>query len=367
VILDLLASGALSLSAVRMLRPHLTPENHESVLGRARNARRTDIEKLVAELAPRPDVPSSVRKLALPKTLRLPPTRERLTSPPELGRTSPSELAVAVAGSSKGVIITHTESDRIGIDAARGCPSDVDPERRFLPHVDAASTGPTAMDLVRLGEPRVARPMVQPLSPERYRVQFTIGQDAHDTLRQLQTLLRREIADGDPGVIFERALRLLYAEVEAARFGRAPKGRRRVGGRRDHAPMQGAADVYQDRIRPGADPTSFVTSSPTQAMDPVLVESAAGAPSRYIPKAVKRAVWFRDRGQCAFVSVSGRPCVEREFLELHHIRPWALKGPATAANITLRCRRHNAYESEAVFGARAMVHYRQSDRPAPPG
>ena len=32
VILDLLASGALSLTSVRMLRPHLTPENHEAVL-----------------------------------------------------------------------------------------------------------------------------------------------------------------------------------------------------------------------------------------------------------------------------------------------------------------------------------------------
>src|SRR5688572_14107348 len=46
VILDLLASGELSLSAVRMLRPHLTLENHERVLGRARDARRVDIERL---------------------------------------------------------------------------------------------------------------------------------------------------------------------------------------------------------------------------------------------------------------------------------------------------------------------------------
>ena len=36
IILDLLASGDLSLSAVRILRPHLTTENHERVLARAR-------------------------------------------------------------------------------------------------------------------------------------------------------------------------------------------------------------------------------------------------------------------------------------------------------------------------------------------
>src|SRR5687768_7665548 len=68
VILDGLASGELSLSAVRMLRPHLTTENHEHVLGRARNARRADIERLVAELAPRPDVPSSVRNVPVPRS-----------------------------------------------------------------------------------------------------------------------------------------------------------------------------------------------------------------------------------------------------------------------------------------------------------
>ena len=63
VILDALASGALSLTSVRMLSPHLTLENHEAVLTRASGRSRREIEALVAELAPRPDVPSSVRRL----------------------------------------------------------------------------------------------------------------------------------------------------------------------------------------------------------------------------------------------------------------------------------------------------------------
>src|SRR5438552_8178197 len=61
VILELLASGAMSLTSVRILRPHLTPENHEAVLARACGRSRREIEALVAQLAPRPDVPSSVR------------------------------------------------------------------------------------------------------------------------------------------------------------------------------------------------------------------------------------------------------------------------------------------------------------------
>jgi len=115
--------------------------------------------------------------------------------------------------------------------------------------------------------------------------------------------------------------------------------------------------AYENRIRPGADArsgTSSATWSGTCAMDPPQVKSVASARSRYIPTAVKRAVWYWDRGQCAFVSVSGQRCLEREFLERHHIQPYALKGPATAANIALRCRLHNAYEAEVVFGARAM-------------
>src|SRR5450432_2597948 len=63
---DLLASGALTLTSLRLLRRHLTPENHEAVLARASGRTRREIESLVAELAPRPDARSLVRKLPVP-------------------------------------------------------------------------------------------------------------------------------------------------------------------------------------------------------------------------------------------------------------------------------------------------------------
>jgi hypothetical protein len=150
-----------------------------------------------------------------------------------------------------------------------------------------------------------------------------MGQDSHDLLGRLQTLLRREVPDGDAGEIFERALRVLHERVEAAKFGKTAT-------RKATPPPAPSADAYENRIRPGAD----------------------GGPSRYIPKAVKRAVWYRDRGQCAFVSASGVRCAEHEFLELHHIQPFALNGPATVANIALRCRAHNLFDAEAAFGTR---------------
>ena len=68
-----------------------------------------------------------------------------------------------------------------------------------------------------------------------------------------------------------------------------------------------------------------------------------------MPADVKRDVWERDAGQCAFVGVAGR-CTERGFLEFHHVVPFADGGPTTVANVQLRCRAHNAYEAEEWFG-----------------
>jgi hypothetical protein len=67
LILDLLADGSVTLTAIRMLKPHLTPENHESVLSRAAHRSKDEIQVLIAELAPKPDVASTVRKLPEPK------------------------------------------------------------------------------------------------------------------------------------------------------------------------------------------------------------------------------------------------------------------------------------------------------------
>src|SRR5262249_42712121 len=74
--------------------------------------------------------------------------------------------------------------------------------------------------------------------------------------------------------------------------------------------------------------------------------------SRHVPNAVRRVVYVRDEGRCAFVSAEGRRCTERVFLEFHHGDPYARQGPATPKNIYLGGRAHNRYEGELVFGPR---------------
>ncbi len=266
-VLDLLASGALTLTAVRRVGPHLTAANCDAVLARASNKSRSQIDALVAELAPQPDVAPSVRKLPVrtPVVVDTPPL---LAPPPDVA---------ARAGS-----------------------------------VDATCAPP----ITTAGRQPVRRQQVQPSAPERYRVQFTIGPEAHEKLRRVQALLRREIPAGDVGIIFERALDLLLQRVEKAKLGKGTRARKHTA------------------IR-------FETDNP---------DWATVRADRSIRNEVKRVVWERDGGQCAFVSGTGHRCTERSYLEFHHLIPFALGGAATVDNIALRCRRHNQYEARLVFG-----------------
>ncbi len=92
--------------------------------------------------------------------------------------------------------------------------------------------------------------------------------------------------------------------------------------------------------------------------------SRGGTSARYVPAAVRRAVWERDRGRCSFVSDSGKRCPARRLLEFDHEVPVARGGAATADNVRLRCRSHNQYAAERVFGTEFMDHKRRDARRA---
>lgn len=371
VILDGLFAGAVTLTAVRLLAPHLTAENHQSVLARATNKRLEDIQALVAELAPRPDVPASVRKVPEPRSAARPVWADAGTDLV----TTPSPTAPAATAATP---MTATLSDSPG-SATVPSPAAISSEPPNISQPtatdhDDADDDPFVLHAPSAHHPR-HRPIVQALAPHRYRVQFTIGQEAHDDLRTIQALLRREIPSGDAAAIFERALALLRKEVERSKLGKTAKPRKTGNARRE-------GRAYEDRIRlktdkpqaqgPSDDRRDGQTSPESQPPGQRSPSAPVGAgtvtrdvettlmrreraPSRHIPSAVKRVVWFRDRGQCAFVSANGRRCAERSFLELHHIQPYAMEGSATAGNIALRCRRHNQYEAELIFGRRGTT------------
>lgn len=179
----------------------------------------------------------------------------------------------------------------------------------------------TAPETVR---PRPAastpRPAVKPLAEDRYEVRFTASTATRDKLRVAQDLLRHVIPNGDVAAVFDRALAALIEAHSRAKMAvvRAPA-----------------------RARP-------VTTRP------------AAEGSRRVPSEVKRSVWVRDGGRCAFVGTTGHRCREGAFLEYHHVVPYAVGGEATAANIHLRCRAHNGYEADVFF--RTPAGRRDADR-----
>lgn len=249
VILDLLAQGAVNLTTVRLLAPHLTDTNHIEVLESARGLRKPQVEEIVARLAPAPDVPAVVRKL---------PTR-----------TAPA--AAVVPGLLPATAVTAVESE---------------------PAAATASAPATA-------SANAVRAIVSALAPERYKLQLTISGDTLEKLRLAKDMLRHAVPSGDDAELLDRALTALLAELAKKKFAASDKPQ----------PARGVA--------PG---------------------------SRHIPAEVKRAVFLRDFGRCAFIGTAGRRCGERAFIEFHHLRPYVHGGPATIDNLELRCGRHNRHE-----------------------
>ncbi len=69
-----------------------------------------------------------------------------------------------------------------------------------------------------------------------------------------------------------------------------------------------------------------------------------------IPAGVRRAVWARDAGRCAYIGTTGVWCLSRRFLEMDHVTPRALGGGDTIGNLRLLCRPHNDSERRRILG-----------------
>ena len=264
VLLDLLADGALTLTAVCLVATHLTAENNRELLAAARHKTKRELELLVATLRPQPVVPATVRKLPASKSL------------------------------------TTTDGSVL--------PCDQKPNLPPLP------MPPTS-------EPPKRSAVVAPLTPELYKLQVTLSTESHAMLRRAQDLLRHAFPTGDLSVIIDRALKVLVRQLEQQKFAATNR--------------------------------------------PRTVLTVAQGRSRHIPADVRRRVWQRDGGQCAFVGIHGR-CTERGFLEFHHVQPYGDGGESVVENLELRCRPHNVYEAErwegTLFAREASHVYSVQDR-----
>jgi len=169
----------------------------------------------------------------------------------------------------------------------------------------------------------------EPLGAERYCIRFVADQGVHEQLEELRSLMRHTIPDGDVAKILARAVGVLLEQVRKRKIA--------------------------------------ACSSPRLSMSNTAAAASKATtkePSRHIPAAIRRAVWARDAGRCTYSTEKGRRCGSSELLEFHHQIPWAHCREHEISNIALRCRSHNQYEAELLFGVRQMDRCRRTEAPA---
>jgi len=251
-----IADGRLNVNAVVLLSAHLSQQNAEELIGAASGKSRFEIERLIAERAPRseaiPMMPAPAAPVDAKEVVR--------ESAPESVKKSTVQLAA------------------------------------------------------RPVEQRRRRTKVAPIARGRYDLHVSVGQETLDKLHRVQALLSHKIPNGDLPAVLDRVLDLAIERLEKKKFGAGSK----------HHPLQRASKN-----------------------------------SRRVPAHVRHFVWQRDGNRCTFVSKGGHRCAERSRLEFDHVIPVALGGMPTVENVRLRCRAHNQYEADRVFGAEFMGRKRQ--------
>ena len=150
-----------------------------------------------------------------------------------------------------------------------------------------------------------------PLSEARYCVKGTVSSRVKDKLTQAQQLLGGRAGKAEFEQTLEAALDLLIAKTLKTKYGVGVKPKRR---KKAKAP-------------------------------------ANNKRSRAIPAHVKRAVWTRDEGRCAYVDERGRRCNAETHLEFHHKKAFAQGGSHAISNVELLCAAHNAEYARQDFGA----------------
>ena len=158
-----------------------------------------------------------------------------------------------------------------------------------------------------------------PRGAQRYKVEFTAKDEYVSLLNQARDLLARADSGRSLEAIHLRAMRLLVADLKKRKYAMTEKPRARE-------PAERGTDRRAD---PRADPRQR---------------------GRQIPARVRRQVAERDGDRCTYVDERGQRCRETSGLELHHEHAFALGGPPTEANISLRCKAHNDLAAEHDFG-----------------
>jgi hypothetical protein len=237
LVLERLAEGGLHLTAIKLLAPLLTEVNHVALLDRARGMSKRQLEVLVAELAPQPDFPERVRKL--PESHAASAVAAQRSASLQGHRAAPSQgsggdgLHAAADGgatthvAAKGAMAVHVAADGgFDVPGPRACDSSGAPHAGGSPAAPSHASSAAAAARFVL-QPPPGRSSISPLSPGRFKLELTLGQEAYDQLEQLRELLRHQNPSGEITRIVERALSELLERTLKQRFAQTASPRRR--------------------------------------------------------------------------------------------------------------------------------------------
>jgi len=334
-VIEAVRSGKVHLAGLRVLAPHLTTENHEVLLAQAARKSKREIEEMVARLWPLPPVPTSIRRL------------------PEcpVVKSAPVPLSRALWSSADPPLLP--DEPRSASSSAR------EPREPAAPLRDQ-------------------RPIIAPLSGETFRIQFTATREVRDKLQEAQNLLRHSVPDGDLSTIIGRALDLLIEDVKKKRFaigrkarsGSTESGKTRESG---ETPRGGEeprmADESESAKKPQMTESADGSGELPAGEEPCPAEAPTEVASRHIPDAIKRAVYERDGGRCAFMDDQGRRCTATGAVEFDHIDGFARTWTHSVEGIRLLCRAHNQHAADQMYGREFMEQARAGNEApsTPPG
>jgi 5-methylcytosine-specific restriction endonuclease McrA len=195
-----LAEGRLHLSAVVLLAPHLTPETANELLVAAEHKTKAEIELLLAQRFPLPDLPTFVGAIAAPAVSGALAARS-VGAPSELWQLAPGPVA-GIAEAPTPLLAPE--------------PAGLSGPRTPVPEASIAT-----------------RAKFAPLSPGRYALQVTVDQETHDLLRYAQALLGHAVPSGDVATVLQRALGALVHQLEQQKFAKSSRSRPRHSSAKD--------------------------------------------------------------------------------------------------------------------------------------
>src|SRR6478609_1268859 len=227
----LVASGTLHASALSLLKKYLTTENAAELFELCMHRSARQVETLLAERFPRPNVRDLVRRLpaqAQP-TLNV-GSSGHLQPTLNIGGCGHAWPALNVAGSDRAQPALD-----VGGSAKLGPTGSHSPKSLELQ--SAPGTEPTRDVLVAPMADEKAKPRrFEPLSADRYGVHFTADGEFCELLDRVRGLAGHRLPSGDLMTVLKRGLEAYERELEKERSAVGPKARARRAASASHAP-----------------------------------------------------------------------------------------------------------------------------------